>query len=102
MKRERDMIGVIAHLTVQDGKQTDFEAAVADLVAEVRANENGCVQYDLFRKQGSETEYYFMEKYEDAEALGAHGASMHFLAAQPALGACLAGRPTITRLDQVV
>lgn len=96
------MIGIIAHLTIKDGKQADFEAAIKDLMAQVRANEPGCLMYELYKKQGSETDYYFMEKYQDADALAAHGASEHFKAAQPALGACLAGRPTITRMDAVV
>jgi len=95
------MIGVIAHLTIQDGKQADFEALVNDLIEKVRANEPGCIAYELFRQQGSETEYYFMEKYVDSDALAAHGASDHFKAAQAGLGACLAGRPTITRLDAI-
>tara|TARA_Y100000052_G_scaffold22253_2_gene22927 strand:+ start:28600 stop:28890 length:291 start_codon:yes stop_codon:yes gene_type:complete len=96
------MIGIIAHLTIQDGKQDEFESVVKDLIGKVRANEPGCLMYELYKKQGSETDYYFMEKYEGPDGLAAHGASDHFKAAQPALGACLAGRPTITRMDGVI
>ena len=95
------MIGVVAHLSIKDGKQDEFEAAVKDLIAKVRANEPGCLMYELFKENGSDTEYYFMEKYSDAEALSAHGQSDYFKAAQPALGACLAGRPTITRMTGI-
>lgn len=93
------MIGVVATLKVKDGKQAEFEAVVKDLIAQVRANEPGNKQYVLTRKQGSTTEYVFMEQYVDAAALEAHGTSAHFKAAGPALGACLDGRPDILRLD---
>lgn len=95
------MIGVIAHLTVKDGKQAEFEAVAKDLIEKVRANEPGCLMYELFKEKDSDTEYYFMEKYADKDAIAAHGASDYFQAAQPALGACLAGRPTITRLSAI-
>ncbi|MAK61776.1 MAG: antibiotic biosynthesis monooxygenase [Ponticaulis sp.] len=95
------MIGIVVHLEIQDGKQADFEAVAKDLVAKVKANEPGTLMYDLFKKQGSETDYYFLEKYADADALAAHGQTDYFKAAQPGLGACLAGRPTLTRMDGV-
>ena len=35
------MIGVIATLEIQDGKQEDFESVAKDLMAKVKANEPG-------------------------------------------------------------
>ena len=95
------MIGIIVHLEIQGGKQTEFESAAKDLVAQVKANEPGVTMYDLYKKDGSETEYYFLEQYANEEALTAHGKTDYFLAAQPKLGACLAGRPTMTRATGV-
>ena len=95
------MIGLVVQLQIQDGKQAEFEAVGKDLMAKVKANEPGVLIYDLCKKKGSETEYYFMEQYVDQAALDAHGKTEYFLAAQPKLGACLAGRPTMTVLDSV-
>ena len=96
------MIGVIAELPIKEGKQADFEAMAKDLIAQIKANEPGCLMYELHRKHGSETDYVMVEKYADEAALAAHGKSDHFKAAQPAFGACLAGRPTITRMDHII
>ena len=95
------MIGIFVHLEIQDGKQAEFEAVAKDLMAKVKANEPGCLTYQLYKKKGSETDYYFMEQYTDQAALDAHGKTEYFKAAQPGLGACLAGRPTMTLMDSV-
>lgn len=95
------MIGIVVHLSVADGKQSDFEAAAKGLIAKVKANEPGCLTYELYKKQGSETDYYFMEQYASQAALDAHGKTDYFRAAQPALGACLAGAPSLTMLNSV-
>lgn len=89
------MIGVVAKLSVQDGKQADFEAVAKDLMAKVKANEPGCLTYQLYKAKGSDTDYIFMEQYASQEALEAHGKTEYFQAAMPGLGACLAGRPDI-------
>lgn len=92
------MIGVTAKLTIQDEKVEAFESAAKDLIAKVRENEPGCLQYDLFRDGIT---YIFMERYADEAALNAHGKTDYFQAAQPALGACLAGPPEIRRFAAV-
>ena len=95
------MIGVVATLEIQDGKQAEFEGVAKDLMAKVKANEPGCLTYQLYKAKGSETTYVFLEQYASAEALAEHGKSEHFVAAQPGLGACLAGAPKIEMLDIV-
>lgn len=95
------MIGVVVNLKVADGKQAEFEAAAKDLIAQVKANEPGCLVYDLFKKKGSETDYVFQEQYRDQEALDAHGKTAYFQAAMPKLGACMAGAPEMTFMDSV-
>jgi len=88
------MIGAIAKLTVKDGMEDEFEKHAKALVEQVNTNEPGCVLYDLFKaKEGGV--YVFMEKYTDKDALTAHGQTDYFLAAQPKLGACLAGAPDV-------
>lgn len=89
------MIGITAKLPIQDGKQAEFEQVFKGLMAKVNANEPGCTMYQLYKAKGSDTEYVVMETYESQEALEAHGKTEYFIAAQPALGGCLAGAPTI-------
>ena len=95
------MIGIVARLEIQDGKQAEFEAVAKDLMAKVKANEPGCTTYQLYKAKGSATSYIFMEEYANAEALAAHGKTEYFLAAGPKLGPCLAGAPKIEMYDIV-
>lgn len=95
------MIGVIATLRVKDGEGAKLEAAFADLAAKVRANEPGNHAYQLCRSRTEPNTYKVLELYAHEDALKAHGASDHFKAAGPALGAVLAGRPDVEYLDGV-
>lgn len=95
-------IGLVVTLKVQPGKESEFEAVFTKLRAEVKANETGCLQYDVFRSKQEPGTYVITEQYASAEALGLHGKTPYFTAAQPALGATLAGAPTMLFLDKVV
>ncbi len=95
------MIGVVASLDIQPGKVAEFEEVAMDLMAKVKANEPGCLTYQLYRAKGSQTSYIFMEQYASAEALKAHGQTDYFKAAGPKLAPCLAGAPQITYYDIV-
>ncbi|MEM7766455.1 MAG: putative quinol monooxygenase [Pseudomonadota bacterium] len=95
------MIGVVAKLTIQDGKQAEFEQVAKDLMAKVKANEPGCMTYQLYKEKGSETTYIFMEQYASGDDLKAHGQTEYFKAAGPGMGACLAGAPEIQYYDIV-
>lgn len=96
------MIAIIAKLTVQDGKQEEFKAAGAEMVAAVKAGEEGrTLQYTLAQNQKVSTEFFFIEAYADADAMAAHGKTPHMAAFGGKIGALLAGRPEITRLDPV-
>lgn len=95
------MIGVVATIRVADGKAEEFEAVFRTLTAAVRANEPGNICYQLTKSKSEANCYKVLELYADADALKAHGASDHFKAAGPGIGACLAGRPEIEYLDGV-
>jgi quinol monooxygenase YgiN len=95
------MIGIIATLTVQEGKGAEFEAVFRDLGAKVRANEPGNLAYQLTKSRTEPNVYKVLELYKDQDALTLHGGTDYFKAAGPSLGACLAGRPTIEYLDGV-
>lgn len=95
------MIGVVATLKVQDGKQGEFEAIFTELSKQVRANEPGNLLYQLTKSRADATVYKVLEVYKDAEALKAHGGSDYFKAAGAKMGPCMAGRPEIEYLDAV-
>jgi quinol monooxygenase YgiN len=92
-------IGVIATLTVAEGKNADFEAVFAEMAQGVRANEPGNEFYALTRSRSNPQVYRVLERYADQAALDAHGASDHFKAAGPKLAPCLAAAPEIEYLD---
>lgn len=93
------MIGVVAELTVADGKQEEFEKVASELAAAVNANEPGCILYKLFKVRDTTTEYVFMEQYKDQAAVDAHRASEHFKRLGRAMGPCLNGAPRVKRMD---
>ena len=95
------MIGVVAKLTIADGKNADFEEVGKDLMAKVKANEPGTLSYQLYKSKSDPQVYIFMEQYTNEDALKAHGQTEYFKAAGPKLGACLAGRPEIEYFDIV-
>ncbi|MGX1196843.1 quinol monooxygenase YgiN [Parvibaculum indicum] len=95
------VIGILATMKVQPGKESEFESVFSDLAKKVKANEKGCLQYDLFRSKSEPTTFYIYEQYASQADLEAHGKSEYFQAAFPALGATLAGKPDLQFLDKV-
>lgn len=95
------MIGVVATLRVQDGKGSELEKVFADLSAKVKANEAGCIVYQLTKSRTEPNTYKVLELYASEEALKHHGSTDYFRAAGPGIGATLAGRPEIEYLDAV-
>jgi quinol monooxygenase YgiN len=95
------MIGVVAILKVQPEKTTDFETVFLDLAAKVKANEPGCLTYQLTRSKTEAGVYKVLELYASEDALKAHGSSDYFKAAGAAMGPFMAGRPEIEYLDAV-
>lgn len=95
------MIGIVATMKVQPGKGEDFEAICKDLMAKVKANEPGCLTYQLYKPKGSEDTYVFLEQYASMDDVSTHGQTDYFKAAFAQMGACLAGRPDIQMLDIV-
>jgi quinol monooxygenase YgiN len=95
------MIGVVAVLKVQPDKTADFEKVFLDLAAKVKANEPGCLIYQLTKSRTEAGTYKVLELYASEEALKAHGSSDYFKAAGAAMGPFMAGRPEIEYLDAV-
>lgn len=94
-------IGLIATITVQEGKNAEFEQAFLNLTEQVRANEPGNILYALHRSKADPQVYKVMEQYDSAEALDAHGKTEHFRDANKVLGGLVAAAPEIEILDAV-
>jgi len=96
------LIAVIAKLTVNEGKEEDFKAAGAEMVAAVKANEAGrTLSYTLAQSQKAPAEFYFLELYADDAALADHGKTPHMAAFASKLPGVLAGAPEIIRMNLV-
>ena len=89
------MIAVIAEVTVKAGAGAEFEAVVADLIEQNKANEPGNLTYQLVRSRTDAEHYRFFELYADDAAVEAHGRSDHFRAAGKLMAPLLAGAPKI-------
>ncbi|MBQ0718591.1 MAG: antibiotic biosynthesis monooxygenase [Gammaproteobacteria bacterium] len=94
------MLGVIATLTIQDGKQEGFEALMRDLAAQVKAKEPDCTFYEL-NKTDDATVYVMMEQYTDQAAFDAHGKTPHFQELGGRLGEFLGAAPDIKIMQGV-
>lgn len=94
------MIGVIATIRVKDGAGPGFEEAARKLVDAVNANEPGCKLYVLGRTDDSNV-YVFVERYEDEAAAQAHRQAEHLRTVGAAMGEFMAGRPEITRFEEL-
>jgi quinol monooxygenase YgiN len=95
------MIGVVAILKVQPDKASDFEKVFLDLAAKVKANESGCLMYQLTKSKTEAGVYKVLELYASTDALKAHGGTDYFKAAGAAMGPFMAGAPVIEYLDAV-
>jgi quinol monooxygenase YgiN len=94
-------VGVVATLTVAEGKNADFEAAFSELMAAVRANEPGNEFYAVFRCRDNPQQYRVLERYADQAALDAHSKSDHFRSSGPKLAPCMAAAPVIEYMDGI-
>ncbi len=45
------MIGVVVNLSIQEGKEAEFEQVARDLMAKVKASEPGCLTYQLYKSK---------------------------------------------------
>ena len=93
-------IGIVATLKVKPGKETEFESVFRELQANVKKNEPGALQYEVFRSKQPST-YVVMEQYKSEADLAAHRTTPHMAAAGPQLGAVLDGRPQIDILEKL-
>lgn len=94
-------IGVIATITIQEGKNAEFERVFLELTEQVLANEPGTLFYALHRSQSDPQVYKVLEQYRSKEDVDAHGKTEYFAAANRKLATIVAAPPGIEILDAV-
>lgn len=94
-------IGVLATITVQEGKNEEFERIFLELSDQVRANESGNIFYALHRSKTDPQVYKVLEQYIGPAALAEHSKSEHFQRANEKLAVLVAAAPEIELLDAV-
>ena len=94
-------LGVLARITVQDGKNEEFETIFLGLVEKVLANEEGALLYALNRSKSNPQEYIVMEQYRSAADIDAHGKTDYFREANKAMAGLVEGAPVIEVLDSL-
>ena len=90
---------VIARPPVKEGKEAEFEEVALELRNKTREREPGVVFYEFCKS--SEGEYFFVEVYQDEEALRAHGDTPHLEEIAPKLYALMDGKPKFTFSDVI-
>jgi len=95
------IIGVVATLKVQAGKESEFEKVFGDLRTQVLANEKGCLQYDFYKVKSEEGTFVATEQYATQADLDAHGKTDYFRAASRQFAGMLAAAPALVFSDKV-
>jgi len=94
-------IGVVATLTIAEGKNEEFETVFTELVAKVNQNEKGCNFYQLHKSRTDGQVYVVLEEYADQAALEHHGGTDYFRELGKKMGGCLAAAPDVEYFDGV-
>ena len=93
-------IRLTVQFNLQEGKASEFEAAAGAAASKVRAEDEGCEMYDLFKSVDDDTRYVLVEAWATKEDLDAHGSSPAWLRCRRSAGFWRAGRRcTATRTD---
>jgi quinol monooxygenase YgiN len=93
-------IALLVLIEVQPGKSAEQVRAFQDLAPLVLA-EPGCLQYELNRVAGDEDMFVLVEKWASEEALAAHDATPHMVAADAHSPSFRARPATLLRLVTV-
>ncbi len=89
------MITFIAHLRVPPENAEAYEALMAYVAEQTRANEPGVLWYDYARAEDDPETWVVVEVYRDAEAQAAHMATPWVRESLPRSLALIEGRPQI-------
>ena len=87
-------VGVYAILKVKDGHQQEFISAMRKMQEAVRADEPGCLAYDMYQGE-DDTTFVMLERYQSEEALGAHRGTPHMKQLGADLQGVMAAAPDV-------
>ena len=93
-------ISLIAKLTAADGKSSELEAALANVIAAAE-EEEGLEVYSAHAANDDPGVYYFFELYRDDEAKAVHGEGDAMRGAMGAFGGLLGARPEIITMTPI-
>ncbi|MFH1954620.1 MAG: putative quinol monooxygenase [Pseudomonadota bacterium] len=94
------MIGVVAKLSIQEGKVDEAINLIKELMAGV-AKEEGTLSYTMNRDKANPNTIVILERYRDKAAFDYHSSTPHFKAFFGKIGGLLAGKPDISIMDEI-
>jgi quinol monooxygenase YgiN len=92
------MIAVVAKIPIKEGMINEAVAVFKELISKM-GNDEGTQVYSICVDKNAPNTLVVMERYADEAALKLHGATEHFKACGQKLGAVVAGRPEISRME---
>ena len=93
------MIGVIATIKIQDGKEREFEKVAKMLVSEVNMKEEENLYYKLYKK--AKNVYVMLEGYLNRNSLTLHTQTDHYKKYGKAMSEYLDGAPEVIIMDEI-
>jgi quinol monooxygenase YgiN len=66
------MITILFHMQAKAGREDDFVAQARDLVATTRAEDEGCINYSIYRQTDNPRQFVLFEQWRGPDALNAH------------------------------
>jgi quinol monooxygenase YgiN len=91
------MIGIVMHVRTKPGREDEFAGLVAQLQADVRANEPGVPIFQVMRADDDRRLFVFVELFADEAAYAAHPDMPYHKAMSAAGWDCVEGEPEIRR-----
>ena len=91
-------VGITVKFEIKPGSNEAFEEGFKKAAAAVKAQDEGCEMYDLFRSVDSPTRYVMVERWTTPELLKAHMKSPT-MAGMGALAPHFAAAPTLAKYD---
>lgn len=93
-------VRVVARIVARPDKVEELRALLMSLIEPTR-KEPGCIAYELLQNKADETDFTFVEEWQDDAVLDAHLASPHVREALSKAPALLAAEPDIRRYQVV-
>ena len=94
-------IGMVVKLKIKAGKNAEFERGFKEAQVGVRAEEPGCLYYDLYQSNADPQAYYVLERYTGQPAVDQHTKTKHFAKMMQAGASVMDGPPEMQNLKLV-